>query len=196
MNRLAVLHPPAIGGGDIGQFADRIRADLAAKLDVIGPIGTGIVPDLVIGQIEAAPILGPNMGRPRPAIAAPAEDRQLIGFDAAMIGDLIGRVDGGDAPAKDRQAIGNLLVDAGIDLRQIANGGDVARLGDDGKACAFVEQLHDMDERGARTITRLRPSNHLLRRGADLRLRHRRLGGRGSNMEDRFDPLAVQQIAA
>src|SRR4029077_13923809 len=108
------------------------------------------------------------MGRPRPALAAPAEDAELVGRDAVKGGDLMGRVDRGNAAAEDGQAIGDLRLHPDIDPPEIANGSDVARLGDDRKAQALVEQRVDVDEWCRGPVARLRAFGHLLDRGADM----------------------------
>jgi hypothetical protein len=84
---------------------------------------------------------------------------------------------GGDAAAKYRQAIGDLLFDAGIDARKIPDGRNITRLAEERKAATLIEQPMNGHEWSRRSVAGLRARFHLISGTTDLRVSQQRLRG-------------------
>ncbi len=172
-----ILHHPTVWTGNVGEFADRIGTDLAAKLNVVTPGSARIVPGLIVGEVVGSSVAGLDVCGPGPAIAAPAKHFDLSFGNAVMGGDLARGVQGGYAAAKYRPAIGDLPFNTGIDARKISDGRDITRLAKERKVATLIEQPMNVHEWSRRPVAGLRARFDLLRGGTDLCLSQHRVCG-------------------
>jgi hypothetical protein len=64
MDRFSSFHHPTVRTGNVAEFADRIGADLAAKLNVVAPGPARIEPGLVVAEVVGSPAAGLDVRRP------------------------------------------------------------------------------------------------------------------------------------
>src|SRR5690606_22773366 len=110
-----ILHDPAIGTGDVGQFADRPATAPAAILADLGPRYAVGAADMVTAELGHGPRLGPEVRGTRPAFPAPAECLALVWRNADMGGDPVRRVPRRHTATEDGGEIGHLRFAPRID---------------------------------------------------------------------------------
>ena len=127
-----------------------------------GPGHVGVVPDRVVAEIELLPVLGLDMGRPRPAMAAPVKDAQCLGRHTLVGGDFVGVVKCRHPPQKIERQKGIRFSTRPSKCARLRVARDVAGLGDDGKAQALVASSAWTGKGRSRTVTRLCAFAHLI----------------------------------
>ena len=103
-------------------------------------------------RLEGAAVPGLEPVQAGIAVAAVAEQRELVLGDAEALQHLLGFAEVGGAAADECQRIAHEIVDARIEPRQIAHGGDVARLGDQREGLAAIEDFAEIRQGRDRAI--------------------------------------------
>ena len=188
---IAVGADPGIAADDVGLFADAVGADLAAELDLLGQL---LRPGLVIALLEDAAVMGFDMGRPRAAMAAVAQDLHLIRRQAVFGDDRLGDAQARHPGAEEGDGVSDQPPGARVGPREIADSGDVAGLADDGEGPAPVEQGTDGRQGCCRPVAGGGAGEDLGPRAAGLHPGAQGRGGIGTDMEDEIHLARLQQM--